>query len=59
MFHLQRQLELKNLKSEYFTQMIFEKFTRVYILRARLPTNLDANERATNITNKVSEDSHT
>lgn len=45
MFHLQRQLELKNLKFEYFTQLIFEKIIRVYILRARLPTNLRANKK--------------
>lgn len=50
MFHLQRLLQLKNLKSEYFTQLIFEKITRVYIMRARLPKTLHANDSATNVT---------
>lgn len=50
MLHLQRLMELKNLKFEYFTQLILEKITRVHILRARLPITLYANESATNVT---------
>lgn len=50
MLHLQRLMELKNLKFEYFTQLISEKITRVHILRARLPITLYANESATNVT---------